>query len=310
MKSRTACVYLVAGISTLAAFAGPVKAQTLDTPAVVVTHQGHGKIALRVTAGPSGAPFGFTIYWMTREDFDSYGDVWPDSPGSARLGWASYYGFPTLNTDGGVYSSFVLSPSQTVEVELGDNRDETGVATDDPYELLYSETWGVPYVFTAFANSGSGLARSLYAGNLNGATQQPENCTLTQGFWKNHPSLWPVTSVPLGTVTYTQTQLLQILNQPGAGNGLLSLAHQLIAAKLNLADGASSSGVASAIAAADALIDGMVVPPIGTGFLSPSTTSTTTQALDDFNNGLLGSPICASVRATGTTWGALKARYR
>ena len=64
-------------------------------------------------------------------------------------------------------------------------------------------------------------------------------CTLGQGFWKNHPEAWPVGQVTLGTVSYSASQLLAIFTQPVAGNGLIQLAHQLIAAKLNIANGAS-----------------------------------------------------------------------
>ena len=38
---------------------------------------------------------------------------------------------------------------------------------------------------------------------------------LTQGFWKNHPTAWgKVTTLTLGTVTYTKTQLETILEDP------------------------------------------------------------------------------------------------
>ena len=88
-------------------------------------------------------------------------------------------------------------------------------------------------------------------------------------------------------MTYTKTQLLAILGTPVKGNGLISLAHQLIAAKLNVAEGTSvPASVAAAIAAADALIGAKVVPPIGTGFLDPSVTDTLTGILDAYNNGL------------------------
>src|SRR5688572_23676843 len=60
-------------------------------------------------------------------------------------------------------------------------------------------------------------------------------CTLTQGYWKNHPEAWPVASLELGSVTYSKAQLLSIFRTPVSGNGLVSLAHQLIAAKLNVA---------------------------------------------------------------------------
>ena len=126
-------------------------------------------------------------------------------------------------------------------------------------------------------------------------------CTLTQGYWKTHGPIptgnnsneWLVTSLSLGSVSYTDLQLLSILNQEVAGNGLIALAHQLIAAKLNILAGASNSAVADDIAAADALIGGLVVPPVGTGYLSPSTTSGLTKILGDFNSGVIGPGHCA-----------------
>ena len=100
-------------------------------------------------------------------------------------------------------------------------------------------------------------------------TGTPFACVRGQGYWKNHPDAWPVTELQLGNVTYTQEQLLAILHQPVRGNGLLILAHQLIAAKLNIAAGADPSCIQDAIAEADALIGDLVVPPIGDGYLSP-----------------------------------------
>src|SRR5262249_50625160 len=90
------------------------------------------------------------------------------------------------------------------------------------------------------------------------------NCPLTQGFWKNHPAAWPVTTLQLGTVSYSQAQLLTILaTSPGfsgRADASLILADQLIAAKLNLANGADSCPISSIIAAADALIGSQTVP--------------------------------------------------
>ena len=115
-------------------------------------------------------------------------------------------------------------------------------------------------------------------------------CTLGQGYWKNHyPTEWPASVVSggltLGSVNYTAAQLESIFLVPPATNGLIALAHQLIAAKLNVANGANASAVAASIAAADALIGSRVVPPVGSGSLAPSVTSALTQALDDFNSG-------------------------
>ena len=117
-------------------------------------------------------------------------------------------------------------------------------------------------------------------------------CTFTQGFWKNHEDDWPVNSLILGTVNYTKAELLSILGQPVVGNGLISLAHQLIATKLNIANGADDSSIAATVVAADALIGALVVPPIGGGFLNPGSTSGLITLLDSYNNGLLGVPHC------------------
>jgi hypothetical protein len=98
--------------------------------------------------------------------------------------------------------------------------------------------------------------------------------------------------VTLGSINYTQLQLLQIFNQPAAGNGLIALAHQLSAAKLNIANGADPSAVQSAISSAEAVIGALVVPPIGNGFLSPGVTSTLTNELDNYNMGVTGPGHC------------------
>jgi hypothetical protein len=116
------------------------------------------------------------------------------------------------------------------------------------------------------------------------------SCTLSQGFWKTHyPENWPGSvlsgGLTLGSVNYTAAQLESIFNTPVVGNGLVALAHQLIAAKLNIANGAGGGAVASAIASADALIGGLVAPPVGSGYLAPSATSALVQTLDDYNTG-------------------------
>lgn len=118
-------------------------------------------------------------------------------------------------------------------------------------------------------------------------------CTYTIGGYKNKFKNL-VVQLTLGTQTYSPAQLLLILNQSVQGNGLVSLAHQLIAAKLNIYYGAvASQDVLNAIAAADALIGGLAIPPIGNGYLLPATTGATISTLDAFNNGLLGAPHCA-----------------
>jgi cysteine-rich repeat protein len=121
---------------------------------------------------------------------------------------------------------------------------------------------------------------------------EEDQCTFTQGYWKNHPEAWPVMSLTLGGVMYTQQQLLDILDEPVVGNGALALAHQLIAAKLNVAFGAPDDDIDDAIDDADALLAGLTLPPIGSGTLDPSVTSDLVEELDDFNNSKLRGDAC------------------
>ncbi len=114
----------------------------------------------------------------------------------------------------------------------------------------------------------------------------PGQCVYSQGYWSNHPGAWPVNMLMLGNVAYTQQQLLAILGQPVRRNGLVLLAYQLIAAKLNAANGAAvPPGVQAAINAADVLIGDLVCPPFGGGNLHPSAVSALASMLDAYNTG-------------------------
>ncbi|HLK41495.1 MAG TPA: hypothetical protein VKU41_32320 [Polyangiaceae bacterium] len=81
-------------------------------------------------------------------------------------------------------------------------------------------------------------------GGAAGAPSVTAGCTLTQGFWKTHPSAWPVKSLTIGGVSYSEQQLLDIFNTPPKGDASIVLAHQLIAALLNTANGAVPSPAA------------------------------------------------------------------
>lgn len=121
-------------------------------------------------------------------------------------------------------------------------------------------------------------------------------CTYGHGYWKTHGpegcrkgnnmNTWPVDSLTLGTVTYDAAQLCAILNRSpggkGGANGLVSLAHQLIAVKLNLANGADGSSISNLISQADQAIGSLVIPPVGTGYLPPQSY---TSLFEQFNKG-------------------------
>jgi hypothetical protein len=123
-------------------------------------------------------------------------------------------------------------------------------------------------------------------------TPAPVGCVFGQGYWKNHPAQWPVTQLQLGNRVYTQQELLSILHQSVRGNGLVLLAHQEIAAKLNIANGADGSCIEQTLADADAMIGDLVIPPVGNGYLAPRDVSALADTLDQYNEGLLCAPSC------------------
>jgi hypothetical protein len=297
----------------------------LDTPTLASPDPAASSfVHLDVTAGASGAPNGFTIQWMTQAQFDANGSAWPADETDPRIKSALFFGFPSLNTVDGT-SSFMLGPDAVAGIEIGDIFDETGVSSASRDEL----NQGTMFVFRVKANgdpgdptggtgltAGSGLLPgSQYSTTHYASTKAPPastDCVFTQGYWKNHPTAWPVGSVKLGNVIYSKAQLLLIFNTPAAGNGLISLAHQLIAAKLNILSGAVAPPVTlAAIASADAMIGLLVIPPIGAGFLAPGTTSNLTDTIEAFNaEEGKGTIPCSSVSTHVHTWGDLKSMYR
>lgn len=110
------------------------------------------------------------------------------------------------------------------------------------------------------------LALNLSAvfGNKVRPVENP-GCTFTQGYWKSKAGttlmgqLIPVGGLFLGTTAYNVTQLQAFLDTPVQGNGLMNLAHQLIAAKFNLLNGASGTALGTSVTSADALIGSLVV---------------------------------------------------
>ena len=289
----------------------PAAAQvTLDTPDVVVTDNSATYVAFMVTAGASGAPYGFTIEWMPKSNFDITG--WP-ADGYTVPGFVdcTFLDPPSFRLTAGL-ADFRLASHTGASIYLGELFDETGVSSSVPYTTYLDELAPeTQYVVRVRAEGGPGYAASPNSASLGCGSGTHEVCRFTLGYWKNHSSAWPVSSLKLGNVTYTKAQLLLILGQPSLGNGLSILAHQLIAAKLNVYLSAPPAGIASAIVAADAMIGNLICRPItGWGSLSSASTNSLSIQLDDFNNGKTSGDSCLPTSATASTWGRLKTLYR
>src|SRR5262249_44603823 len=124
---------------------------TLDAPTVSSDLESIATIHLDVLAGSSGAPYGFTVQWLTKAQFDALGG-WPAEPADPLIQEAIFLGTPTLNTVDGTYS-FLLGPGGSAGVEIGDIFDETGIVSSDRSEM----SQGTNYVFRVRAD-GDGSA--------------------------------------------------------------------------------------------------------------------------------------------------------
>jgi hypothetical protein len=298
--SMIGAVGLWGALSAVPAAAAPPKTK-IDTPVISCGTSTQTSINVKVCAangaGATGLPAGFSLQWITDDAFIANNNMWlsSDDPAMCR---ASFSGNANL-------SRYNLQAGECITVNVGEFLFDNGASTNCPDAL----ECGTTYDFRSFGHATSKLMRSDFTATLQCATLPCEEpltgCTLTQGYWKTHnptvcdanPSSplcidWPVTSLTLGTVNYSVTQLLSILNTPAGGNGLIALAHQLIAAKLNVANGADPTDAAASIAAADALIGSLVVPPVGSGSLSPSSTSALVIALTNYNEGATGPGHC------------------
>ena len=299
--------FAIIAFSTTNSSAAPPK-KKIDTPILSIVDASPTSIDVQVCApsgtGATGLPAGFSVQWMTKADYDLYG--WPansDDPNNPAS-------FCKASFSGNAFNSrYNLAPGECVTVRIGDLLFDNGASTLCPGPLVCN----TQYVFRAFGHATSTLNRSDFTPTV-GATTLPcgggdtGGCTLTQGYWKTHNDVvctsdptsplcvaWPgspFTTLTLGNVPYDESQLLSIFNTPSGGNGLIALAHQLIAAKLNIANGADGTDAAASIASADALIGNLVVPPVGSGSLTPAQTSSLTTALNNFNTGLTGPGHC------------------
>ncbi|WP_437754626.1 hypothetical protein [Sorangium sp. So ce1389] len=136
-------------------------------------------------------------------------------------------------------------------------------------------------------------------------TSDGDGCTLTQGYWKNHEESWPVSSLTIGGVEYSQAELLELFGTAPKGDASLILGHQLIAALLNTASGASDGALDGALADAEAWMaankdaDGRLPYGVKRGSAADSAVSLS-GSLADFNEGGIGPGHCDDGPGSGS----------
>ena len=160
----------------------------------------------------------------------------------------------------------VLQDADGLEVERFDLGEMINLPGTSAFTMTVSGGWNAPLagdytvageflVYDIFGD-GYNLSTGSFAldpgcGDASGGDAPAVDlCTYTARHWFENPDLWPVTSLEIGSRTMEQAELMNILQLRRNSFLMFSLMRELIAAKLNLANGASEVVVA---AIADAL---------------------------------------------------------
>jgi uncharacterized delta-60 repeat protein len=197
------------------------------------------------------------------------------------------FGLARYNVDGALDTTFGAALSGKVITPFGNIDAAHGVAIQKDCKIAVAGySWEIQ-------SGDSNFALARYDGG-DCSVPPPTACPHSQGYWKNHADSWPVTSLTLGAQVYSKPELLALLANPSGGDASAILARQLIAATLNIANGADPGPVAATIVHADAVLAGFggklpykVKPasPVGQSITADGT------MLDQYNNGLV-TPAC------------------
>ena len=204
----------------------------------------------------------------------------------------------------GVDTTFNLGHLQCANVFLNGGAAETATVTET-VPAGYTASWvrtvtttgTEPEVAGNVATGDAGGAPSV-VGTLirfyNTEIPQEEGCTYTQGYWKTHSTYgpagpaddgWANVGGPDAAFFSSGLSWYELFWTPVAGRKYVSLAHQYMAAKLNVLNGADDTDIAAALAAAEAWFPGKsltAVPP----------TNAWQSAFAAFNEGSTGPGHC------------------
>jgi hypothetical protein len=159
--------------------------------------------------------------------------------------------------------------------------------------------------YTVNVQVDNNAAYEVWFKNVTVTTPPPgdQGCTFTQGYWKTHSrqgpapydAAWKNLGVDEEATAFfnSGSTWYQVWQTPPRGNGFYILAHQYMAAKLNVLNGASTTtAVDAALSGAESLFASLAAG--STALTSEQTTQAKAWAstLDDYNNGLTGPGHC------------------
>lgn len=314
----------------------------LDAPTITCVSSTPSSITLRICAGPSGAPGGISIHWSTC-NLVTNGKVPDPSGGGFAISLSGNCGGPNNP------APWNLGPSGCKEITINANTlinaqaEGCGASSDLVTDLLCNTC----YAFQVFAHESTGQHACSKSDDspVVQCTTAPcvtGECTLTWGYWKTHgpagcnppnkDNLWPVNSLTIGGLPMNQDALCSIFGtNPGAcakggssnggANAVIILEHQLIAAMMNVANGAINCSFANAaISSANSLLSGFENACVGTSTPLGQEMVQAASLLETYNSDqctcpsqLTTKPQASPTAPSATkhsSWGQLKSIYR
>jgi hypothetical protein len=168
---------------------------------------------------------------------------------------------------------FVLTPTGTQPSPLGPDNIGSSNGSGSSVSPLNG-------VFLGSTSNNFGFVTALIA--------QPG--TGTPGYWKNHPNAWPVNSITVGGVTWTETQAISWLNKTGKDK-TVTMFQSLVSAMLSVKIGNDGSCISASITQGNAWL---AMYPLGSNVAGGSQAwaigAPIQNTLDAYDNGLLCAP--------------------
>jgi hypothetical protein len=175
-----------------------------------------------------------------------------------------------------------------VSVPAGQEPTPAGVGGDETKDSDGVNDTGGSATEVTVGPGGVGSQDSDFGFRTPPVSQAPPPGTGTPGYWKNHS--WPVSTVSIGGVSYTQQMALNYMGKVSKDK-TITLFSSLLAAKLNVIVGNPHGCIDAKIAEADSWM-GSHAPGSGVPASSADWQDIADEheALDDYNNGRLCAP--------------------
>jgi hypothetical protein len=160
----------------------------------------------------------------------------------------------------------------------------------------------------SFVNTASFLTNTSNTGSSDNHTVSVAvpcagGCTLTQGYWKTHSNKGPapyddawknLSALEEATVFFSSGKTwLGVFQTPPKGNAYFNLAHQYMAARLNVLNGASTTPAVDAALAWATTFFGANTPSTALSASIKNQVLSNASLLDQYNNGLVGPGHCS-----------------